>query len=159
MQPDAEGCPPTNAEISMIQETTEEIQTKMLKALGDIIEVLVGLRTDMKAMKDMIGTADNAKVAAGIKKQPRIMDREGILTKCLSGLRTNFKKVTFCPSVLPQLLRASSVILKPSKMQLAALKMLIDMMMFSTKGEKSAYETDVGKKTKRFLPRCHTQYR
>lgn len=55
----------------------------------------------MEAMKDMIGTADNANVVTDNKKHPRIMDLEEFLTKCLSGFRTYFNEVRFCQSNLP----------------------------------------------------------
>lgn len=121
----------TNEKMALIQETTEEFQKKMLKALGDIPAVLIGLRTDMTAMKDMVGSAENEKAATDNKKHQRIMDTEEILTKCLPGFREYFNKVTFCASVLSQMVRALSVILKPPKIQLEALKMLMEMMMFS----------------------------
>lgn len=56
-------------------------------------------------------------------------------------------KVTFCPSFLSELVRESNMMLKPSKIQMAALKMLMDTMKYSTKGGKYTYDTAVGNQT------------
>lgn len=74
----------------------------MVKVLGDISAVLTGPGTYLTAIINIPGTADNETAAAHNKKQPRIMDLEGISTKCLPVFRTYFEKVTFarrfCPS-------------------------------------------------------------
>lgn len=62
--------------------------------------MLTGLRTDITAMKDMIGNDENAKVADDNKKQLRIMYLEGILTKFLPSFRTFINKIAFCPLVV-----------------------------------------------------------
>lgn len=49
----------------------------------------------MIAMKDVLSTANNAKVDADDKKQPRIMDLKGILTKSLPGFKNYVNTVMF----------------------------------------------------------------
>lgn len=63
-----ERYPPTNAEMSLIQDTTESFRTKILRVFGDITSVYTGLRADMAVTEDMFGTSYNAKVAADNKK-------------------------------------------------------------------------------------------
>lgn len=72
---------PTNAKMSQIQAITKKFRTKMLTDLGDITEMLTRIRTEMTAMKDVLGTAFNAKVATDNMKQTRITYIEGIFTK------------------------------------------------------------------------------
>lgn len=71
-----------------IKNATEELQKKMLKALGEITAVLTERRTDMTAMKDILRTDDNSNGATDNNKQPRIMDLKGILTKFLPGFKS-----------------------------------------------------------------------
>lgn len=78
------------------------------------------------------------------------MGLEEVLLNVLPCFRIFFKKTTFCLSVLSQLVRAFIVVLKPSQKRLQSMKMVVKVMMFSTKGGKSAYDNEAGIQTKGF---------
>lgn len=71
-QSKVEGRPPKNAEINILQNTTEYFKTKIFTFLGSISEVLVGLSAGISLLEKLHGNSDSTGVAANISKQRRV---------------------------------------------------------------------------------------
>ena len=152
---EAEGRPPqTNASVSFVDELSESYQAQLLKAIHQLSDNMTkhmgGLCEDMKEVKNALLSKEAASAAADKKGKnaSRMESVEDMLSEKLPGFRTAFNKGTFCAVIFGQIVRLVMTSCKGSSSIVNEMEKLTEIIMFSSKDGKSAYETDIGKGTK-----------
>ena len=109
-----------------------------------------GLREDMTDVKNAIMSKDATPAAVDKKGKntSRMNCLEDMLPERLSGLRKAFNKATFSYVIFSQVVRLVLTTYKGASSCVIGSEQLMDVIMFSSKEGKAAYQTDVGKATK-----------